>query len=218
MDRLSLGRMQNPVRGMLHGLAAIISVIGLIVLATAVVGEMLISSVVYGLSLIALYATSALYHSVPWRAQWKDRFQRLDHTLIYVLVAATMTPLMIGLLDGVMVEVGLASIWAFVASGACREIWPRLRRWWWLGVQMGIGAIALVPLTITLVRMDYSVLGLTLGGGAVYLVGVVMFVNSRPRLLPGVFSHHELFHVLVVLASLSHYLAVWEVATGSPAI
>lgn len=207
--------MQNPVRGILHGSAAVASVAAVALLEELSRNRSLrIALLIYGFSLIGLYLTSALYHSVPWSAIWRARFQRLDHTMIHVLVAATCTPLLLVILDGRWERFGLAFIWGLVLVGAIREFFPKLRGPWTLALQIFIGAVALGPVGMMLMRMDRIPLILTIGGGVIYLVGLVAFVTGRPRLFPRIFSHHEMWHVVVIIASAAHFLAVWTVMGG----
>lgn len=211
-ERLTLGKMHNPVRGLLHGSATVLSVLGLIALVRGAQHPTRVWALgVYGVSLVGMYATSTLYHAVPWRPVWKSRLQRLDHTLIYVLVAGTFTPLLIGVLDGPSEWLGLAMVWSLAVVGTAREFVSVFKGRWSLILQMVLGAIILFPLYEALSRMSLLGVALTLGGGVVYLVGVSMFVNGWPRLVPRVFSYHELFHVLVVVASVAHFAAVREV-------
>lgn len=210
--RITLGRMHNPVRGLLHGSATLLSIVALIALVRGAQHPTRVWALgVYGVALVGLYATSTLYHAVPWRPVWKARLQRLDHALIYVLVAGTFTPLLIGVLDGPSEWLGLAMVWSLAAVGTAREFLHVFKRRWSLSLQMVLGAIILFPLYEALSRMSPLAMILTLGGGVVYLVGVSMFVNGWPRLMPRVFSYHELFHVLVVVASVAHFVAVREV-------
>ena len=89
-ERFTLGKMQNPVRGFLHGSAAVAAVVGTIVLIVkAQTWGGRIALGVFGVGLVSLYTTSSLYHSVPWRETWKGRMQRLDHSMIFVLIAAS---------------------------------------------------------------------------------------------------------------------------------
>ncbi len=215
MNRVVLGRMQNPVRGILHGSAAAVSIGGLIALqARSNDAGMILASAVYGLTLILMYLTSAVYHSVPWRPGWKLRLQMLDHTFIYALVAATFTVLAVGVGGGgPWVTYGLGAVWVLVVLGLGSELLdgPVLRIL--LALQFVAVAVALPALWLTLVRMDTPTSILTVAGGACYLLGVFLFVNDRPRLAPHVFSHHEFFHVMVIVSSVVHFLAVWRVVS-----
>lgn len=102
MERITLGRMQNPVRGGLHGAAALASIVGLVNLIVRTADNLpsMWSMVFFGVSLIALYTTSSLYHSVPWNGTWKNRMQRLDHSMIFVLIAGSFTPIAYNVLTG----------------------------------------------------------------------------------------------------------------------
>jgi hemolysin III len=207
--------MDNPVRGFLHGTAALVSVVGLVALLQAGSnGALLATATIYGLALIALYATSSLYHSVPWREKWKARLQRLDHTMIYVLVAATYTPLVVAAIDGPWVVVGLIGVWGLALLGFIREFWlPQAGRGL-LVAQIAVGSLCLVPFWLTLASLDVATSIFVVVGGVVYLTGVVMFVNDFPRLAPGIFSHHEMWHIFVIAASVAHFVAVWRVVGG----
>ncbi len=103
MDRLTLGKMQNPIRGFLHGGAAVATVVGLVFLIIRAWGSAaaLVGALVFGLALLVMYTVSSLYHSIPWGKTWKTRLQRVDHSMIYLVVAGTFTPVAIAVLDGV---------------------------------------------------------------------------------------------------------------------
>jgi hemolysin III len=207
--------MQNPVRGFLHGTAALVSVAGLVALIVrAETPGMTVAAVIYGTTLIAMYLTSALYHSVPWRPTWKARLQSLDHTFIYALVAATFTPLVLQVDHTAWLVLGLAGVWTLVALGFLREIVEGPARRILLPLQFAATSLTLVPLWVTLATIDTPAAVLTVVGGAIYLTGVALFVNDRPRLAPRVFSHHEFFHVMVVAASITHFIAVWRVISA----
>lgn len=203
------------MRGILHGTSALVSVGGAVALLdVSPDGGLFAASAIYGAALVALYTTSSLYHSVPWREVWKDRFQRLDHTMIYVLVAATFTPLLIAALDGLWVTVGLVGVWGLAGLGLAREVRAQHAGPGFLAAQIVVGSLCLIPLWLTLRSLDTPKSALVVIGGVIYLVGVVMLVNGWPRLVPGVFSHHELFHVFVIVASAAHFAAIWQIMTG----
>ncbi len=211
MERVRLGKMENPVRGFLHGAGAVLSVVGLVVLILRTWGDprRMWTMVVFGVSLVALYTTSSLYHSVPWRPRWKERWQRLDHSMIFVLVAGTFTPLAVNVLDGSWRVVMLAVVWGIGLVGIAQKIlWPRLRQWFSVTLQTSMGWSALIPLGELMRRLGTAPIVLTLVGGAFYTAGMVMYATRRPRLSPRVFSYHELFHLFVLAGSIAHFFMV----------
>lgn len=213
MERLTLGKMQNPVRGFLHGSAAVLSVVGLIVLAFKTRSETvkMWSMIVFGFSLIALFATSSLYHSVPWRQKWKARLQQLDHSMILVLVAGSWTPMAVNLLDGTWRAVTLTVVWTAAAIGVAQKwLFPRVRVWFTITLAVSMGWFALIPLPQMARQVGMAAIGLLLLSGLMYTVGMVMFASKRPKMFPRVFSYHELFHVLVVGGAATHFALVFR--------
>jgi hemolysin III len=210
-DRLRLGRMTNPVRGFLHGTAALVSVVGATLLTVLAGGGFWnrLSLLVFGVSLVGLYTVSSLYHSIPWGQVWKARMRRLDHTMIYVLVAGTFTPIACIALDGWLRVATLATQWAIVAVGAAQKaFFPRVSRSLSVVLQTIQGWLALLllwPLARTLPWTALLMLGV---GGILYTVGMVLLVTNRPRLWPRVFSYHEVFHLLVIAGSSVHFAVV----------
>ena len=207
--------MQNPVRGLLHGSAAVVALVGVITLIASADGPSFVSvAVIYGISLVGVFTISTLYHCLPWSVVWKARFQRLDHTWIYALVAATFTALLVGSLDGPAVVVGIVLIWGIGALGALKEFWPRTRNRWTLLMQIALGAGLLAPLVSMLMGMEPKLLTLTVAGSILYLGGMLMMIRHWPRLLPRIFSYHEVFHVLVIAAAITHFIAVRELISA----
>lgn len=213
MERITLGKMQNPVRGFLHGTAAVLSVVALIVLAlrTSDSAVKMWSMIVFGASLIALYTTSSLYHSIPWREKWKSRLQRLDHSMILVLVAGSWTPMAMNLLEGSWRIVTLSVVWGVAFIGIIQKwFFPSIRVWFTITLAVSMGWFALLPMSRMAERIGLAAIGLLLLSGLMYTVGMVMFASRRPKLFPRVFSYHELFHVLVVAGSATHFVLVFR--------
>ncbi|MCC6848382.1 MAG: hemolysin III family protein [Deltaproteobacteria bacterium] len=210
-ERFCLGRMQNPVRGFLHGSAAALSVGGGALLWRA--GErdaaMRIALLVFTASLVGLYSVSSLYHSFPWRAEWKRRMQRLDHSMIYVLVAGTYTPIAVAMLDGWLLAAALAATWGITIAGIVQKVfWPRVPHGVSITLQIVQGWLALPFIGEVARTLPPGALWLVVLGGLSYTMGAVFFVTRRPRLWPHVFSYHEVFHVCVVAGSALHYAAI----------
>ncbi len=210
IPRWTLGKMQNPVRGILHGGAAVAAVIGTIFLAwRSPTWELRIGAVVFGLAMVALYTTSSLYHGIPWSLDWKKRMQRVDHTMILVLIAGTYTPVAIAALSGWTQWAVLGVAWGTVAAGAIQHAWfPQEKQTFSmaLGVTMGWLGLLIGWKFVAELGWAASILGLV--GGAVYTVGMVLLITNRPTLWPRVFSYHEVFHIMVVTATSIHFVMV----------
>jgi hemolysin III len=215
--RATLGRMQNPVRGLLHGTAAALSAMGAVLLWTrSEAGDLSQRGalLVFGASLVGLYSVSSLYHSVPWRPLWKRRLQRVDHAMIYLLIAGTYTPVAAFALEGRLRVAILAATWGIAAVGVAQKLcWPRFGHRFSVPLQALQGWLALPLLAPLSERLAGPALALLVAGGLLYTAGMIAFATQRPRLWPRVFSYHEVFHVLVVAGSASHFaLAFWYVA------
>jgi hemolysin III len=209
---MTLGKMQNPIRGFLHGGAAILSVVGLGMLLARSHGVQtaIWSSLAFGGSLVAMYTVSALYHSIPWEAPWKKRMQRLDHTMIFLVVAGTFTPIAVASLTGIAVNAALWSVWGLAVIGiVLKTSLPKTATWLSLTIQLAMGWSALIWMPAIYRELGGAAIILIAVGGLFYTVGVVIFTRKKPVLFHRTFSYHELFHVMVIVASMSHFAAVY---------
>jgi hemolysin III len=209
-NRWTLGRMQNPVRGILHGSAAVAAIVGTVFLAwRAPNWGIRVGAIVFGLAMVALYTTSSLYHGIPWEGAWKRRMQRLDHSMILVLIAGTYTPITIVALDGIAQWFVLAAVWGTVLVGAVQHaFFPQERQTFSMALGMTMGWLGILIAWKFVVELGWAAALLAVAGGAVYTVGMVLLVTNRPRLWPRVFSYHELFHVMVITATSLHFVMV----------
>ncbi|MDH3293146.1 MAG: hemolysin III family protein [Acidimicrobiia bacterium] len=211
-QRWTLGPIQNPVRGFLHGGAAVASIVGTVfLLLRAPTAAARVAVVVFGLGLLGLYTTSSLYHSVPWSHRWKSRMQRLDHSMIFVLIAASYSPVALVILDGPWRWVTMAAVWGLAVIGIAQRVLSSMERHvlsFSLMVVMGWMSLPIMaPLSS---RAGTNAVGMMALGGVLYTVGMLFKVTRWPKLWPRVFSAHELFHVLVVSASVSHWIATYR--------
>jgi hemolysin III len=188
--------MTNPVRGLLHGASAVaflIAALALVSTSPAGLGRR-VSLLAFGLSLVALFTTSSLYHSIPWREEWKGRMQRLDHTMIFVLVAGTFTPIAVIVLEGWIRWATLAIQWGIVLVGAVRNVLIRRPgHAWSVALATTQGWLALFIFWPMGTRLPWTALATIAAGGILYTVGMLFLVTGRPRLWPRVFSYHEAF-------------------------
>lgn len=203
--------MQNPIRGFLHGSAAVAAAIGLVVLLDRAWGQAaaVIGALAFGGATLVMYITSSLYHSVPWDPRWKTRLQKLDHSMIFLVVAGTFTPIAIASLDGIALLLALGVVWGIAISGILlKTLMPEVRTTLSVTLQMIMGWSALIWIPWIWRELGPGAIALIALGGACYTVGTVIYAIRRPRLFPRTFSHHELFHVLVIAGSSFHFFAI----------
>ena len=208
-ERVSLGRMQNPARGFMNLVAGVASAVGTAVLLwRAPTWQGRIALIVFGLGLLALFTTSSLYHSVAWREPWRRRMQQLDHSMIFTLIAASYTPVAIIVIGGWIGWATLGVVWTLALTGIGLVIGlPQSKHGISIGLMVVLGWIALPLMVPTASEAGVGAVALLALGGVLYTTGMVFLVTGRPRLWPRVFSHHELFHVLVIAAASLHFTA-----------
>ena len=203
--------MHHPVRGFLHGTAAVFSFAGLIVLALKARSDLprMVTMIVFSGSMVALFTTSALYHSIPWKERWKKRMQRFDHSMIFLLVAGTYTPIAFNVLTSSWKWIPLGVVWGIAVFGILQKmLYPIVRNWLSITLYLVMGWFAVVPVRELFDRLPLEAMALLIVGGACYTLGMILLVTKRPQLFPRVFSYHEVFHVLVISGALLHYLMI----------
>lgn len=209
---------REPVSGYTHILGAILSLIGLIALIYSALthGSVrhLVSFIIFGISLICLYTASGIYHLVPGPEKLIKNLRKLDHMMIFVLIAGSYTPFLLVALTGIWRTGMLIGIWAIAVSGVIfKAFWLNAPRWLYTGIYLGMGWLALVVI-VPLVRAlpPGAVLWLFLGGAS-YTVGAVFYALKWPNPIPKVFGFHEIWHIFVLLGSFSHFWAVFRYVT-----
>lgn len=203
--------MQNPIRGFLHGGAALAALVGTVYLAARAWGNAiaLLGALIFGFALLVMFTVSSLYHSIAWNGLWKTRLQRIDHSMIYLVVAATFTPIAIAGLDGSAVWWCLGLVWTIAVTGITLKFaLPRVSTGLSVTLQLIMGWTVILWLPQIWKSLGTGAIAFIAIGGLFYTVGTVIFMTKRPRLFPRSFSYHELFHVFVVVASTFHFLAV----------
>jgi hemolysin III len=160
---------------------------------------------VFGGSLLGVYGISAAYHRLAKRPEVQQIMRRLDHSMIFVLIAATYTALAVTSLHGLLRIVLLTIVWALTAASIGVKVWCGERT---LSRSNALYALLSAPALLALPTFVRSVplvpLGLLVLGGALYITGAVVFYRGRPDPLPAVFGYHEIWHVFTVLAGTSH--------------
>ncbi len=211
LPRISFGRMVNPVRGFLHGTSAIIALLLLpwsLVAAETMRGKVGVS--VFLLAAASLFSVSALYHSVAWTLKWKKRMQRVDHSMILVMIAGTFVPMILLVVVPPWNIVALIATWGIVLVGVGQHIFfPREKQNLSMALALTLGWLGLALGWPLISQAGIWAGALTLFGGMVYTVGTVLLIKERPVLWPRIFSYHELFHVMVIFAAAVHFSMIY---------
>lgn len=198
------------MRGTLHLVAAILAPFGLVLLLLIADSPRgYVGAGVFAASLIAVYVTSASYHLVPWPSRARGVMKRLDHSMIFALIAGTYTPFCLVLLGNAWGITMLSIVWAFAGAGILlKMIWPGAPRWLGVGLYMGVGWLALAATPEIFEEVPLAAIVLLLAGGVLYSLGAVIYAMQRPNPFPRIFGFHELFHLFVIAGSGIHFSIV----------
>ncbi|HZK74361.1 MAG TPA: hemolysin III family protein [Clostridia bacterium] len=199
------------LRGWSHGLAALLSVAGLVALMVVTRNDpaKLASMAIYGAGLVLLFGISGTYHIFNWPPRVRDWLRRADHAMIFVFIAATYTPLAFNVLDGWWRIGVLVGIWTCAAAGVAGAApFLRLPRHLLAALYLAMGWLAVVALVPLAAALGWAAAVLMALGGLQYSLGAAAYAFKKPRLWPRVFGYHELFHVAVITASVTFYVVV----------
>ncbi|MDD3349454.1 MAG: hemolysin III family protein [Eubacteriales bacterium] len=166
----------------------------------------LIGSMIFGISLIALYTASSIYHYVKAAPPVIKKLRKLDHGMIFVLIAGTYTPICLGFMSFRDAALFLGIIWSVALVGNLIKIfWMSAPRWLSTALYLIMGWAIVFDLK-AFVEIPAACLALIACGGISYSVGAVFYVLKKPNF--SLFGFHELFHLLVILGSAFHFAAV----------
>lgn len=189
-----------------HGIGALLSIAGLVVLVSFATlngnAWHIVSSSIYGASLVVLYSASSLYHGIP-HPRAKSILQQFDHAAIYLLIAGTYTPFLLVSLRGAWGWSLLVIIWSIALFGATLEFLnlPKLKKMS-LGLYLGLGWIVVVAIKPMLDRVETGGLILLLLGGLSYSLGVIFYIRHK---MP---YNHAIWHLFVLAGSVLHFFSI----------
>jgi hemolysin III len=206
-------RLREPLSGLTHLAGVLLALVGLGVLLVRASGagrvDQFVAFGVFGLSLVALYGASALYHLLPVSPVAVARLRRLDHVTIFILIAGTYTPICVLALEGGWGAGLLGLVWTLALCGVVlKVVWMDAPRWLSVGLYLAMGWLAVIAASAILQAIPQGGVAWILGGGLVYSVGAVVYGLKWPNLIPGVFGFHELWHIFVLAGSACHFWAM----------
>jgi len=197
-------------RGVVHQWSFFVALAaGAVLVVWAPAGRATAAAAIYAAALAGLLGTSALYHRISWQPRARKWLRRLDHSMIFVLIAGTYTPFALLVLDGTLAKVVLVGVWSGAAAGiAFTLIWPNAPKWLTAGTYVALGWFSIVAVPQITAQAGVGALVLLGVGGVAYTLGAVVYARRRPDPRPATFGYHEIFHVLVVVAAAAHFTAV----------
>jgi hemolysin III len=203
--------MKPRFRGVSHEWAFFLFVgLGVALVVNAPDGEARFATAVYAVSVCALFGASALYHRITWVSATARRWmRRLDHSMIFLLIAGTYTPFALLALDGTIATVILVAVWTGAAFGIVLNlVWIDAPKWVTALVYVTLGWVAVAAFPSLVEGVGITGTTLVAVGGVLYTAGAVIYARRRPDPAPTVFGYHEIFHLLVIAAAALHFAAV----------
>jgi hemolysin III len=210
MNIAAPGPVKPLLRGVSHEYAFFVSLgCGVALILAASDGRARLAASIYAVAVSALLGTSALYHRVTWRPGPRRWMRRLDHSMIFVLIAGTYTPVALLALKGALASTILIVVWAGAVGGVVfKLVWIDAPKWLFAGVYVALGWVSIAIFGELPAAIGWlGVAGLAVGG-LLYTLGAVVYASERPNPFPRVFGYHEVFHALVIAAAALHYAVI----------
>jgi hemolysin III len=198
------------LRGVLHEAAFAISLVTGTVIVCLSHGTLAkVASCVYAASVALLFGTSAAYHRGTWSPKAQALMSRLDHSMIFVLIAGTYTPFSLVLLHGWARWTVFGVVWGGAVGGIiARNAFRQPPRWVFVLLYLALGWVAVGIIPQVLETGGWAVLTLLLVGGLFYSYGAIVYARRKPDPSPQWFGFHEIFHACTLAAFASHYIAI----------
>jgi hemolysin III len=196
------------LRGVSHQWAFVaFAVLGVVLVLAAPAGRATVAAAIYAVSVIAMFGVSALYHRHTWISVRARRWmRRLDHSMIFLLIAGTYTPFALLVLNGALATAILVGVWAGAAAGIVMNLlWVDAPKWVTALVYVLLGWVAVAALPQMASEIGLAAIALVATGGVLYTLGAVIYASRWPNPAPAVFGYHEIFHLLVIGAAALHY-------------
>ena len=199
------------LRGVFHAYAFLASLVAGAVLVVLAHGYLERVAVwVYGMALAAMFGASALYHRFPWRSTGARLWaRRVDHAMIFVFIAGTYTPFAVLAFQGTERVAVLVTVWGAALVGTGLElVWIEAPRWVSAAAYLAVGWVGVITIPQLFPALGVAPAVLAIVGGALYSIGAVLYAAAWPNPFPSVLGFHEVFHLLVVAAAITQYVAV----------
>lgn len=210
---------REPINGLTHGLGALLAVVGLILMLNDAImsasPKHIVAFSIFGASMVLLYTASSLYHSLNVKEKTLDLFKKLDHSMIYVLIAGSYTPVCLLALEGSWKWGLFITVWALALIGIIKKFtWTNAPRWISTLFYLGMGWLAVIIFPMLWDKLPLAFMVWMGIGGLAYTVGAVIYGIKKPNLIPKWFGFHELWHLFVLAGTFSHFWAFYQYLSG----
>jgi len=190
--------------------AAVVGTLFLINIATDS-ASLLITALVYGLSITFLFSASSLYHAFKQKENELSFWRKMDRLAIFFMIAGSYTPVCYFFLSDDWRLPMISIQWGLVAFGLCSQLFfPRAPRMLYAAIFLLMGWMLVFPINEILEAMTSTQVILLFIGGAAFTIGAIVYAIKKPLMLPGIFSFHELFHVMVLIGGACHYALIYN--------
>jgi hemolysin III len=196
------------LRGVLHPWAFFVAVAaGAVLVLVAPEGRATLATAIYAVTVAGLFGVSAVYHRVDWASPGTRRWmRRLDHSMIFCVIAGTYTPFALLVLDGTLATAILIAVWGGALGGIVLNlVWIDAPKWLTAIVYVALGWVAVAAFPALFDELGTTPTLLVAVGGILYTLGAVVYATRRPDPSPAVFGYHEIFHALVIAAAAVQY-------------
>ena len=197
-----------------HLAGVIAAVVGTVYLARVAShsASMMVTALIYGMSIVFLFSASSLYHVFKKEENEISFWRKMDRLAIFFMIAGTYTPVSYFCMDGNWRWTMIGIQWGLVGFGVISQLFfPRAPRTLYAFIYISMGWAALFPMKQVLANMSVSQEVLLFAGGVAFTIGGLIYAIKKPKLLPGVFSFHELFHIMVLIGGALHYAMIYRV-------
>ena len=208
----------RPYSALTHGVGIVLALLALVVLVHITMHKDAVSVTsvsIYGVSMLCLYTASTIYHSLNTGVQGRLFLRKLDHVMIYFLIAGTYTPICTLSLGGTLSgRVMLIVIWTMAVLGSAFTLfWIKMPRALTSVIYLVMGWVAIFAIYPLHAVMSASSFALLLIGGVLYSIGGVLYALKWPGRNNPCFGCHEIFHVFIVLGSIAHFLMIYQIVS-----
>ena len=210
-----LKNVREPMNGFTHFIGIIFAMTATVLLVDLSLNPYkphhLISFLIFGIGMILLYTTSTLYHWLKLSDAGTKKLRKADHIMIFIYIAATYTPVCIVALRETIGWMLLAATWSVAIFGIIIKIfWMNAPRWLSTFIYILMGWLAVGAIFPLINSLQTGAILWLLAGGLFYTIGAVIYALKRPDPFPGILGFHEIFHLLVLLGTFSHFWMMYR--------